>query len=795
MSTGRHVGPRGFRFFASPVDAPRARRATDVLLVAGSLLGLGLLGRAAVPPATFEDALVDLLAAFPGFLDGLWLLVTNLLVAWAVVLAIVALARDRRALVRDQVLAAAAAVLVAVVASRVVQGSWPDVWRFLTATGPPLQFPALRIATAGAAVVVVSPHLSRPARHVSRWLLAIVAVAATLLGTASPSGAAAGVLVATLAAAVVHLAVGSGAGRPGLGEVKAALDELGVATSSLGAADRQPAGVFLVRSSGSDGAGVTVKVYGRDAYDTQLLAQLWRTIWYRQEGAPPTLSRLQQAEHEAFLTLLARQAGVPTQDVVTAGVTSNDDALLVLRLPGTTLADLRPEEVGDETLRTLWDAVGALHRGGIAHGQIDPLHVAVDGGRATLIDLSGATVAPTEDQRRTDQAQALVTSVVVAGIDRGLAIALAALGTDGLAQVLPYLQMPALSRGLRPEVRRAELDLDGLRQRASQLAGVPPTDLVQLRRISWGSLLQAGLLVLAFWALASGLAGLELADIATELRDATVWLIVVAALVVQLSRLGQAVATLGASPRPLPLGPVYALQLAISYVNLAIPATAARIAVNVRFFQRQGVPAGSAVAVGAIDGLSGFVVQMLLLVSIALFSSVSLHLELEPATSGGPGRLLVCLVVGVVLAAAVVVAVRRWRQVVLDRAADLLRQAWGVLRELRSARRWAMLLGGNLAAELCFASGLGLVALALGYHLGLAELVLINVSVALLAGLLPVPGGIGVAEGALTVGLTAAGLPESAAFATAIVYRLASFYLPPVWGWFAYRWLQANKYL
>jgi glycosyltransferase 2 family protein len=60
---------------------------------------------------------------------------------------------------------------------------------------------------------------------------------------------------------------------------------------------------------------------------------------------------------------------------------------------------------------------------------------------------------------------------------------------------------------------------------------------------------------------------------------------------------------------------------------------------------------------------------------------------------------------------------------------------------------------------------------------------------------MPIPGGIGVTEGALTVGLTAAGLPESTAFAVAILYRLASFYLPPVWGWFAFRWLQTNKYL
>jgi uncharacterized membrane protein YbhN (UPF0104 family) len=28
-----------------------------------------------------------------------------------------------------------------------------------------------------------------------------------------------------------------------------------------------------------------------------------------------------------------------------------------------------------------------------------------------------------------------------------------------------------------------------------------------------------------------------------------------------------------------------------------------------------------------------------------------------------------------------------------------------------------------------------------------------------------------------------------------ILYRLATFYLPPIWGFFAFRWLEKNKYL
>jgi uncharacterized protein (TIRG00374 family) len=94
-----------------------------------------------------------------------------------------------------------------------------------------------------------------------------------------------------------------------------------------------------------------------------------------------------------------------------------------------------------------------------------------------------------------------------------------------------------------------------------------------------------------------------------------------------------------------------------------------------------------------------------------------------------------------------------------------------------------------------FATALGLFARALGYHLPLSELLVINMSVSLLASFIPVPGGIGVVEFGLTAGLTAAGMQEEAALAAAILYRISIFYLPPLWGFFALSWLQRNRYL
>jgi hypothetical protein len=46
-----------------------------------------------------------------------------------------------------------------------------------------------------------------------------------------------------------------------------------------------------------------------NAADARLLAKAGRFVWYRDSGPSLTITRLQQVEHEAYLTLLAGQAG------------------------------------------------------------------------------------------------------------------------------------------------------------------------------------------------------------------------------------------------------------------------------------------------------------------------------------------------------------------------------------------------------------------------------------------------------------------------------------------------------
>jgi uncharacterized membrane protein YbhN (UPF0104 family) len=403
-------------------------------------------------------------------------------------------------------------------------------------------------------------------------------------------------------------------------------------------------------------------------------------------------------------------------------------------------------------------------------------------------------VAPTPAQVRSDDVQLFVTSIGLFGPELAIAGLVDQRSAEEIGDLLPYLQPTALTADQRRMLKALDVDLDDLRAEVAEAVGVEAPPLIQMRRFTFGSVMRVALPALAAVMLLSAFAGFDFDEFVDSLQDATWWLVAIGFVVAQLPRIAQAVSTLGAAPVPLPLGPVYALQLAISYVNLAIPTAAARIAVNVRFFQRQGLPATTAMATGALDGVSGFIVQATLLGSLLLFSGLSLDVDVAGPASAA---VRIAWMVAGVLAIAVVVTlvIPRLRRFVLGAVRRTLHEAFAVLRGLRSPRRLAMLFGGNLVAELLFAIALGIFVQAFGYSLALHELLFINMAVSLLAGLLPVPGGVGVTEGGLIFGLTSFGVPAEAAFAAVILYRISTFYTPPIWGFFSLRWLERNRFL
>src|SRR5262245_15458180 len=785
----RYKPDLSIRFFSSATDAARARRPTDVILFVGSVLAIGLASLFAPDRTAVDTTVSTLVKDLPGLLGWFWEIAHDVLIVWPLALVVASVvARHRLFLLRDQVLAG----LIAFGVTTLIAGGWSSTVQGLTGSEPPVIYPAVRVAIATAIIFTTSPHLGRPVRRIGRWVIALGSMAGIALGIALPLGVFVGLAIGFGAAALVHLAFGSPGGLPSLDQVRAALQELGVEVSNLQHTALQPRGVALVRGEDASGRPLLVKVYGRDAWDGQLLTSTWSDLWYRDESPSITLSRRQQVEHEAFVTLLAERSSIPVLPVVAAGVAGARNGVLVIEADASMLEDAVADGVPERLLELLWQAVSRMHEAGIAHGSLDARHILVAAdGSPRLADFQTANASATPQSVLADRAQLLVTTALIAGDEAAVQAALGAIGGDGLAEVLPYIQPAALTHATRRSLKDAERDLDAIRDRAATAAGTEPPKLEPLRRVTIGSLVMIVVLLAAAYFVFTAIANVGIDQVVDELEKAdSAWLWAALA-IVPVVPVAQAFGTMGASTLPLRLGPVIALEYAVQFIALAVPSSAARVAMNVRFFQKEGAPAAQALTIGIIDSVFGFVVQVLILVTILLSGLVTLAVHLDGLNIDPNGKLLILAGLLLLVVIGVAMAIPKVRNPIRARVAE----ATPALRVIRSPIKLAGLLGGNFTAQFLLAIILGLVVRSFGQTATMAQLLLSNTLVSLFAGIMPIPGGIGVSEAALAFCLTAIGIPSASAAAIALTYRLLTFYLPPIWGGFAMRWLRKQAYL
>ncbi len=266
---------------------------------------------------------------------------------------------------------------------------------------------------------------------------------------------------------------------------------------------------------------------------------------------------------------------------------------------------------------------------------------------------------------------------------------------------------------------------------------------------------------------------------------------VFALLVGQTMFIPEATGMMFAVPSVLPFWPVVTLQIATKFIGLAVPSMAGRVAMNTAFLHKFGVSIAVAVAQGAIDGFSGFIVQAVILVLAVVTGDFDLGLDLSGDDVAWGFILLIVLLVAI----GVVVAVTRIARL-RDRLLPIVHEGWGALvGVLREPSRALGLLGSNVAVNLIMAGTLYLTLWAVDGQIAFGLTLVAVVATSLLQGVIPIPGGIGVTEAVMTAFLVALGVEESIAFAATVSYRVITFYLPAFEGFFAMRWLERNKYL
>jgi len=318
---------------------------------------------------------------------------------------------------------------------------------------------------------------------------------------------------------------------------------------------------------------------------------------------------------------------------------------------------------------------------------------------------------------------------------------------------------------------------------------------VEPRRVSWPTLVMVVGTLIGGWALVGVLLDVS-KSFDTVIGASWLW-VIVAFVLAQLAFVASAVEAVGSVAGVLPFGRVLAVEVANSFSALA-GGTAAVFATRVRFFQQQGYDASVALSSGAIIATSSWLAMGILFLVSLPFAWGSLHLKAAPE-SGGDSKLvwiILAVVVLVALVAGVALAVPRLRRLAAAKVRPKLRDIWDNLKQIASSpRKLILLVGGSFAAELLIAMALSVSLRAFDDHLRLPTLIVVITLAGFVGGASPSPGGMGVVEAGLILGLTAAGVSEADATAAVFIQRLFTSYLPPIWGWLTLVWMRKREYL
>ena len=156
--------------------------------------------------------------------------------------------------------------------------------------------------------------------------------------------------------------------------------------------------------------------------------------------------------------------------------------------------------------------------------------------------------------------------------------------------------------------------------------------------------------------------------------------------------------------------------------------------------------------------------------------------------------ILLVAVVVVAVVTGLLFAIPRARRLAAEKVRPKLAAIWKDVRVIAtSPLKLTQLLGGAAAGQLLVILALAASLRAFGDHLSLATLFVVITLASMIGGVSPVPGGMGVVEAGLILGLTSAGISESDATAAVFIQRLFTSYLPPIWGWLTLVWMRRRE--
>lgn len=773
----------------------RLRRPSDLLRLALAVLAASLvISISYVASATTSGIESDLSQAtgrIPGFILDLtsWVGVLGA-VALPVGVSVSLLIRRRGRMLLEALGALLLAIVVGAVLIWVIRtyGS-PQLLQAVTGRTIESDTNPLNPIVAGlVAMTVVARLIERP-----RWAVASIAVIAAiaLLNIVGATLTVIGLLLSLLLGWSIGLLVRYAAGTPstrppGL-EVARTLERNGYPLSVLRASAMTRGGRRYTATTRS-GQRLDVLVLDRDLEGDGLLPVAWRSLRLRQDDGGNGLTMRRRLEHSSLQAYASQVAGASTPRLIVVCQVGSDAALLAYETldaePFAAVAD----DLTDGDLDRAWLAVKRLQDNHVSHRTLSADNILRDPqGGVWLVHGEEGSVAAGDVSLRLDLAETLCTLALLTSADRAVNSGLRVMGRVRLARALPALQAVGLSPATRHAMRKRKDLMGDLRDQLLNLnPGVEPEQ-IQIERLKPRTLLTIIAGTIAGYVLLTQLARVNLAELAAsaDWRWAALALVLSAA-----TYIGAAMSLTGFVPEKISLLRTMLAQLAASFATLVSPPTLGAVAVNVRYLQKAEVhPALAAASVG-VSQVMAFVMHVVLLLVFGVLAGTQSEVDVPvPAWAMIVGAVLV----GLLLLAMALPVSRNWLR---KRVQPILAQVGPRLLTLtQRPAKLAEGIGGILLLNLAYCLCLVACVRAFGGGGGVAAIAVVYLAGATLGQAAPTPGGLGAVELALSAGLTAAGVEGSIAVSSVLLFRLFTFWLPTIPGWFSFNWMTKNNLL
>lgn len=660
------------------------------------------------------------------------------------------------------------------------------VVRGVPATG--LGFPSGHVTIITAMAMVSMPYLPRRWRYVPWLLVAAVSFARIYVGAHFPIDVIGGWALGALLGAVVNLVLGVPQSVVQPEQIRETFESYGIEVATVEPVDADARASVPYFVTDKEGKEYFAKLVGEEQRTADFLFKVWRTLLFKNiVNAPPFLTPMQQVEHEAYLSMLARQHRVNTPEVLF--VTQMGDGLAMLAQErvssAVTMDKVEDERLADSALlEALWTQVKRLHEAHIAHGDLRLANIVLtESGDPWLIDFGFAQGGASPQVLAQDSAQMLASLATHVGAKQAVTSALGVLGEEALAPVVPALQPMVLSSVTREELKEDPERLEEVEKAIREQVGVEIPEEESVFRIRLESLLWVFGLGVGVYFILPQLG--ELNEIMGRWRQINpLWL--AAGLVTSaLAYVASAYSLKGALLKGIGLWRSVLAHFAATFANRFGPRGLGGALILERFLEKSGLSRRQAISAITLKTAAGSVMHLLGMVATLLLLGEGLE-----AFTADIKAWQLWLVAAIVIGGLVFLAASPDR---LKKLLVTIRRSYRDLRKtLSEPRRALMLFGGAAGTTLAYIATLAISMYAVGSDVSLITIAAVYLAGEVIGSASPTPGGLGVLEGAFVAGFATFGVSTGVAVAGVLLYRLLTFWLPILPGLAALRYLQGQ---